>query len=192
MDPLDLAQWKMLTDILSGLATIAALIAAGIWGWYNFGLRREAHPKVQFDLDAEIIARQDGQVLLELSATLQNLGQVRHRISDFTFRLFTLRGSDAIEAGGDRINGQVRFTPIRRDVPWMGHGYSTFIDAGVTQTYRHITAVPDDVTLCMLHSSFDYPDSPGQSHSAQKVRALPGAVPPSASPSTASASAPVP
>ncbi len=59
---------------IKNLITILAIFAAGIWTFYRFGINRERHPKLQFDLDMEVLGKTDKQIFVQIIAIVQNKG----------------------------------------------------------------------------------------------------------------------
>lgn len=157
-------------NVIKDAVTALAVLVGGGWAVAKFILRREAHPKVQFDLDLNVIGRFDSKVVIELTAIIENKGLVRHAVSEFTFSLLHLPGSVTITDGDERIEGQVEFMPLIKKRSWLGkNDVYTFVDPGVIQRYSYITHLPVDAALALLHSRFRYRDAKSDFHSAQRV-----------------------
>ena len=166
---LEVSGLNEIAGALASLATVAAIVAGGIWTYLNFGWRREGHPKIQFDVSAEVIGRSGDGLLLEVTATVKNLGLVRHRIMVFWFNLFILKDGADMVLGGPKLNNQVKFEPHLRRQYWMGKGFRTFVDPGVEQVYRHATVVPADTAFVIVKSQFRYHAQRRARHTAQKA-----------------------
>lgn len=157
-------------NIAMKIVETLAIIVAGLWAFWRFILQRESHAKIEFDVNLEIIGYQNNQCLVEVIASITNKGNVRHIIRDFQFSMFTLSDIDTIVLGNDDINNQVKFKKIIDSRSWFPDSYNySFIDSGVTQNYRHITAVPKETCFILLQSKFVYPDKNSGFHSAQKT-----------------------
>jgi hypothetical protein len=162
----------ILEDLESGAKTIA-IIVAGSWAYWKFVLQREAYPKIEFQLDARPLGRQGGRLVLELLATMKNVGAVRHRAPQFSLNLRYVTSSDPIASGDSKINFQTRFPHStnkelglekRAFVPWR-----PFVEPGVTQIFTYVADVPDGTTFVLVQSEFCYDDEWRTTHSAQKV-----------------------
>jgi hypothetical protein len=80
--------------------SVIGLLAAG----YFFLLRRELYPRAQFDLSMRLLGERDDELLLEVGATVKNIGIVRHSIKLFTYSLRGLDiGSPWVE-NADKLN----------------------------------------------------------------------------------------
>ena len=57
---------------ISSLVTILALILAGVWTLYRFGIAREQYPKLQFDLKVKSLGISRDKKIVELIAVITN------------------------------------------------------------------------------------------------------------------------
>ncbi len=79
--------WKdLFTAIKDALLAIGVLVGGG-WALWRFVLEREGKPKIQFDLDLNILGKQGNKFLVEVIAIVENKGRVRHWLKDFRFDL---------------------------------------------------------------------------------------------------------
>ena len=165
-----LSEWKELSDIVSNVVTAIGVLVGGGWALWKFGIQREAHAKIEFDLDLKVLGRQDKQFLVEIAAIVHNKGLVRHWLQDFRFDLLYLPKSAEIQCGDARINEQVLFQPLFKKRYWIPPDWiSSFIDPGVRQRYTYISSVPDDASYILVFAIFKYPDEESEFHTAQKV-----------------------
>lgn len=73
----DACEWKSVAEIISNLVTALAVIAGGGWALWRFGIQREAHAKIEFGLQLNVLGRQGGSLLVEVIANVTNKGLVR-------------------------------------------------------------------------------------------------------------------
>ena len=158
---------------LESLVKIAAIIIGGWWAYRKFIRQREAHPKIEFQLDVRPLGRQSGRLLVELSASMKNAGAVRHKTPQFTLEVRYLLSSDTVQSGDSSINYQTVFPHStnhelklekRSFVPWR-----PFVEPGVTQVFTYVTDVPDASAYVLLLSKFSYDDEWCTTHTAQRV-----------------------
>src|SRR4030095_14385519 len=100
-----LALFEDLKDII----TILAILAAGLWTVYRFGITRERYPKLQFDLDLIITGKTDKYYILQLIALVENKGLTRQYIRDFKFNLLYFNNDTEVDCRHKTINKQLKF-----------------------------------------------------------------------------------
>ena len=89
----------MPTDTLQFMATAGgSALAAGAAVWW-FLFRRELEPASEMTLDVDFAGRQDGQILMEVIATLANKSAVRQTYRDFLVKVRYLLPSDKVADG---------------------------------------------------------------------------------------------
>lgn len=74
---------------ISSLVTILALLLAGVWTLYRFGISREQYPKLQFDLHLNQLGTSRDKRVVKLVATITNKGIARQYIHGFRFNILT-------------------------------------------------------------------------------------------------------
>jgi hypothetical protein len=160
-------------DIAGGIKdclAAAGVLVGGAWALWRFVLRRELHPKIQFDLDLHVVSREHDHLVVEVVAVVENKGIVRHWLRDFRFDLLYLPVGAPIVEGDERINRQALFEPIFKKRYWIPPDWiSTFIDAGVVQRYTYLARVPKTSSMLLVFAMFRYPDSNSEFHTAQKA-----------------------
>src|SRR5262245_46623738 len=166
---MSLTDFKDIAGGIKDCITAAGVLVGGAWALWRFVLRRERHPKIQFDLDLSIVSREHDHLVVEVVAVVENKGLVRHWCRDFKFDLLYLpAGAPIVE--GDEINGQALFEPIFKERYWIPPDWlSTFIDAGVVQRYTYLAKAPKDASILFVFAKFKYPDSESEFHTAQKA-----------------------
>jgi hypothetical protein len=160
------------------LVSSFGIIIGGGWVIWKFSIQREAHPKVEFDLECEVIGSQDRKKIIQITACLHNKGSVRHKIdgNEFYYKIRYLLHSDKVSNGYEISAGkndaqqggkdekikvnQTRFKTfevngIKRS-RWAPRYEYTFIDPGVVQRYRSVVALPENVDFIVVRSYFKY------------------------------------
>jgi hypothetical protein len=158
---------------LESLAKTCAILVGGWWAYWRFVRQREAHPKIEFQVNARPLGRQGGRLLLEVSASMKNVGAVRHRTPEFTLNIRYLLGSDQVGSGGAAINYQTLFPHSTNEEIGLSQRsfilWNSFVEPGVTQAFTYIADVPQAATFILILSEFRYDDKARTPHSAQKV-----------------------
>lgn len=161
---------KDISEIVQNLATAVAILIGGGWTLWNFVLRRDRHPKVQFNVDLKVIGTHKEGYIVEVIAIIENKGIVRKYMEDFRFDLLILSEHDIIKEGGNNINGQVLFRKIIDKRSWIPPGWEySFIDSSVTQHYANTTIIPLDAKFAIVHGHFKYADKRSEAHTAHKT-----------------------
>lgn len=161
---------------LQGVTALFSAVSAGYALYWTYRLRKagdELFPRVNFTVDARFLGEQDGKVLAELSARIENKGTVPLKIKDFTFTLRGLAAGAAVNARDAADRPETDF-PLKlangcfAPVDWE---YS-FIYPGVTTEYNFVAAIPRDVAFMRLQSRFVYHDRPAEDHFAARAMAV--------------------
>ena len=169
---------ETLIEIGSKIIAFAALIGGTWWGVVKYLKRDEHFPRVVFEVSANFVGNQDGKVLFEVLAQLENKGMVPLKINDLKFKVRGLYENDTIEKGDETIRGQVSIPHLLLEGSWVSeHWNYTFIYPGVKTEYNYITAMPLNVSFIRVEGSFSY-DREGNSHHAAKLQKVPNQVNP--------------
>lgn len=164
---------EIIIDISSKIIAFAALIIGAWWGIVKYLKREEHFPRVGFEVSANFIGNQDGKVLIEVLAQLENKGVVPLKINDLKFKVRCLYENDEIERGDDSIRGQIKIPHLLLEGAWVPeHWNYTFIYPGVKTEYNYIAALPLNVSFVRVEGSFSY-DRKGNSHHAAKLQKMP-------------------
>jgi hypothetical protein len=83
-----MAGWSELAAPLESYATIAALLAAGLWTWQLFVRQRKRYPRLATKLEVEQVFLVDRVVLLRVSVRVTNTGTVMVTSPRAELRLF--------------------------------------------------------------------------------------------------------
>jgi hypothetical protein len=156
-------------DIGSKVIAFASLVGGAIWGLLKFVRRDELFPRVRFEVSARFLGEQDGQVLTEILAELENKGIVPVKFNDLEFKVRGLHKGDSLEDGPDAIRGQTNFPRLLREGTFVPDAWaSSFIYPGVATEYNFITTLEPAVSYVRVEASFSY-DRIGRSHRVAKV-----------------------
>jgi hypothetical protein len=140
------------------VAVISAIAAAGF-----FWKRREYAPRVQFDLGMRLIGERQHELLIELTATIRNVGLVRHQMRSFTFSVQGISVNDSWNEDPER-NQQISFPhKIISRRSWIPDTWirdrGTFVEPGVTQVYTYNIRISSDYEHLLLYAYMCYDQS---------------------------------
>jgi len=161
------------SDEIKNILTSIAIITGGAWTFWRYVLQREAHAKVEFNVDLKVIGLHKDNFIVEVIGIIENKGQVRKYLKDFHFDLLYLSDKHRIVEGDDKVNKQIIFEKVISDRYWIKPewGY-TFIDAGTTQYYTYTTYLPLDAKFALVFAKFKYPGIESDFHTSQKTIAI--------------------
>jgi hypothetical protein len=167
---------RVLAETINSLVSAIAILFGGIWVLYRFGLHREAHPRIEFDLELRYLGSHKSGTHVEVAAVLTNRGQVRHWINQYSLDLRVLKSGDPVVAGGPDLLCQTEFPHQLLDNQSLVSRSmdATFVDPGITQHYTFVTSVPADTVLVLVSARFSYRDSQSEFHTAQRAWNLEG------------------
>ena len=156
------------------VVTSIALIIGGVWAIWRFIFQREGVPHIEFSADINVIGKQNGYWIIELISTLENKGKAEHRIENFNFDVYGLKGNDKIVTD-KRWGSQVNFPQTVAKGSHMparlqDSGYF-FIEPDVKAKYSYIARVEKDVKYIIYHSNFGYKGK-RRHHTAEKTVCL--------------------
>jgi hypothetical protein len=164
---------KEIAETISNFASALGIVGAGLWVLFNFGIKRERHAKIEFELDLNVLGRQFDSLLVEVIAKVTNKGLVRHWLYDFRFDLLYLPKDMPLKLGDKLINEQVLFLPVIKKRYWIPPYWTcTFIDPGVCQHYTYLASAPANAKFLLVYAQFKYPDTESDFHTAQKTWAI--------------------
>lgn len=144
----------------------SALAALGAVWW--FIVQRQLAPQIEFDVDARIIKLDGGPVVAEYTLRLRNNGKVRVKLPGIGLRVRSLNRGDLIEKFDE---ARLKFPHVvckLQNVLSTDEDFDfTFLEPGITQCYRVVSAVPTDAILLLIFGEFEY--RKGWSHTAERV-----------------------
>lgn len=149
---------------LQSLITITAILIAGAWTLYRFGISREQYPKLQFDLHLNQLGISRDKQVVELVATITNKGIARQYIRDFRFNILTFDDETPFDMTDGKIENRLKFNKLNKshtpdakgELKWIDSKYQVFVDGGISREFRYVTALDKDVRFVMIYSKFDH------------------------------------
>lgn len=139
---IDVSLAKAVAAIAKDATTTVAVVVGGIWALWKFAIRREAHPKIQFSVELNVLGPLGDRIVVEVAALLENKGVVRHQITNFVFSLLYLPEGAPLQEE-EAFNGQVQFREAVSKRSWINPDYEyVFVDpTNNAKIYiRHITS----------------------------------------------------
>lgn len=157
-----------------GVAILVALF--GLYCAFEKWWKREEHfPRVNFDLNAELIDHKDGKIILNIVATLENKGQVPLKIKEFVCELRGLRDNDLLELGTEKIRNQLNFKQDLGGGVFIPADWNySFVYPGVKTEYTYVTIIPESTKYLLAKGRFHYLSN-GESHHAGRIIKIPNA-----------------
>jgi hypothetical protein len=140
---------------ISSLITIFALITAGAWTWYRFGISREQYAKLQFDLTLKQLGESRDKIIIELAANITNKGIARQYIRHFRFNILTFDDDMPFDLSDLRIEKRLKFSEMDKGLRWVSSEHPAFVDGGISQDFTYVTAVDKNVRFVMIYAKFD-------------------------------------
>ncbi len=139
---------------LSSLVTIIAIVIAGIWTLYRFGISRERYPKLQFDLDLRHLGDSGDKNIVELVAVITNKGITRQYIHDFKFNMLVFNENMPLDMSDEKIEKRLKFKELEKGLNWDDPKHTPFVDGGMRREFTYVTALDKEVRLVMIYSKF--------------------------------------
>ena len=166
--------WSHLFEYIGKFVTGGAAIVGASWALLKWKKQDELFPRINFEVSANFLGFQDGTIIAELVAVLENKGQVPLKISDFSFKLRGLRVSDELKKGPDAIRGQLLFPEVLEQGDFFPRSWNySFVYPGVRTEYNFVTAIPQNVAFVRMEAGFVYLGHRNDSHHAAKILAVP-------------------
>ena len=141
---------------LSSLITIFALILAGAWTVFRFGIAREQYPKLQFDLSLNQLGISRDKHIVELVAVITNKGIARQYIHQFRFNILTFDDTMPFDTMDPKIEKRLKFNDLEKGLRWASSEHPAFVDGGMSQQFTYVTALDKEVRFVMIYSKFDH------------------------------------
>lgn len=149
---------------LQSIITITAIILAGAWTVYRFGIAREQYPKLQFELQLNKLGTSRDKVIVELIAVITNKGIARQYIKGFRFNILTFDDEMPFDMSDLKIEKRLKFKKLNKsdhqdakgELSWIDSKYPVFVDGGISREFRYVTALDKDVRFVMIYSKFDH------------------------------------
>jgi hypothetical protein len=162
-----------LFEFIGKAVSAMAALAGGWWAFEKWRRRDEHFPRVYFEVTVKFIGSKDGQIVLELLASLENKGVVPLKIKHFAFKLLGLKEADPLSRGGPDVRGQLQFPHLLEEGYFVPPDWDySLIYPGVKTEYDFVTSIPADVLFVRMQGDFEYLQT-GASHHAAKVLKVP-------------------
>lgn len=149
------------SEPIKNLITAFAITIGGFWTLWRFVLNREGNAKIEFNIDLKVIgkSKSNNKYIIEAIAIVENRGNARHYVNNFTFDLLYLSENHEIKDGCKKINYQLQFEKLNeKKKVWIPDKWgNSFIDAGITQHYTYVTHVPIESKFILIYAKFNYP-----------------------------------
>lgn len=167
---------SQLFEFLGKSVSALAAVAGAWWAFEKWRKRDEHFPRVFFEVMVNFIGSKDGQLIVELVATLENKGVVPLKIKNFTFKLLGLKAADPLVRGGEEVRGQLRFPHMLEQGVFVPQDWEySFVYPGVKTEYSFVASIPSDVEYVRMQGDFEY--FSGETHHAAKVLQVPHPAP---------------
>lgn len=146
---------------LSSYATILALLIGGAWAFNEFVLTRELYPKVNVEHEIDAIRLSDQEVLLRVTASLENTGSTYVSLTSGSVHIESVRPlSDVVVAKAAQYAGLDPKGPLRiswpalavRDLEWLGGELE--IEPGETETIYFEFLLPPSQQVINVYTFF--------------------------------------
>ena len=144
----------MSLDELQSLFTILAILLAGLWTIFRFGIAREQYPKLQFDLSLNQLGTSRDKQIVELVAVITNKGIIRQYIRNFKFNILVFDDTTPFDMTDTEIEKRLKFKEFSKGLNWDDPDHSAFVDGGMSRTFSYVTALEKDVRFVMIYSKF--------------------------------------
>jgi hypothetical protein len=139
---------------LSSIVTTFAILLAGAWTLYRFGISRERYPKLQFDLALRHLGTFRDKNVVELVAVITNKGITRQRINDFKFNVLVFEKEMPFDQTDGRIEKRLKFKVLEKELHWDHPEHKPFVDGGMRREFTYVTALDQDIRFVMIYSKF--------------------------------------
>lgn len=171
---LDLDRVDKLTRVIGNLGWGFTALFGAWWAVEKLRRRDEHFPRVNFEVGANFIGEQDGKVLAEVVAVIENKGIVPFKMKNLTFTLRGLSDRDAVLPRQDSERSEINFphklasgSLVPSDWPF------SFVYPGVRTEYNFVTTVPPEMAFIRVQGRFLYlTGRPGETHHAARTLAV--------------------
>lgn len=140
---------------IPSVVTAVAVVCAGAWSLFRFGISRESYPKLQFDLELNQLGKSRNRNIVELIATITNKGISRQYIHLFKFNILVFDDTMPFDVGDSKIEKRLKFQELEKGLNWVSTKHPTFIDGGMSHRFAYVTSLDENIKFVMLYSKFD-------------------------------------
>lgn len=151
------------------LIKLLLLLGGAFWGVYRFKVEGKHKPRVEFDVEANVIGMQNGAYAIEFVVLANNKGA---RTRSFEQITLTVRGVSFESELSDWDGNEPRlFFPKKlidkAELVYKKNYGSIFVEPGVNQKITYFSKIPDSISLISVRAHFSYDDK--KTHSAERM-----------------------
>lgn len=157
---------------IESFITSASMIIGGIWVYMSFIRQQEKYPNINFSADIKVIGKQEGSIIVELLAFIDNRGKAQHKMLEFNFDLYSISSDEKIETN-KKWGGQVDFKKLICQGSFLPKSLDFFfVDPGNSAKYSFIAKIPDNSSFLIFHTNFKYENRHDFAQTAEKTISL--------------------
>ena len=151
---MNFSEWSgAIKSILEGIA----IIVAGGWALYRFGLFRERFPSMEMENGVNYIGENHQEYLLELYCIIENKGKVRKWLVPLDFFFAFSQTGKPFEKSSE-FNDEVWFnhTILKKGrTYWVSPTWHIpFVDGGSKKQFNYLTSIPKNSEFLYLYTRF--------------------------------------
>lgn len=165
-----------MSPFLETWGKLSSVIVALIGGWWaieKWRKRDEHFPRINFEVTANFLGIQDGQMVVEVVAILENKGVVPLKIKDFTFKMRGISSEDPLKKGNESVREQLLFTRELAKGPFIPEKWIySFVYPQVKTNYNYVTSIPMNISFIRVQADFAY-ILKGETHHAATICKVP-------------------
>ena len=152
---------------------LMAAIAGGYWAFVKWFKRDEHFPRIDFNVNIEVLGQKKAHIVLNIIATLENRGVVPLKIKNFVCKLRGIDRAESLELGGDEIRDQLNFKTKLGERSYLPiQGPYAFVYPGVKTAFPYVTIIPKTIEFVLALSKFEYLAN-GETHHSGHVMKIP-------------------
>lgn len=164
----------MLSELFEFIGKAVSVVAAGFafyWAFERWRRQEEHFPRINFELEIEIIDQTAAGTIINIISVVENKGLVPLRIKDFICELRGLNRDDPLEIGDENIRHQLNFKNLLEGGEFIPKDWEcSFVYPGVKTTYTFVTVLPKNVIYLLVRASFTYLDHKNTHHTGKIIR----------------------
>jgi len=170
----NLKTWLARASIAQSVFTVLSIIVGGWWVYLKFVRAQEKYPNLEFTADINPIGIQNGMLVVELLAYIENKGKAQHKMASLDFDLNALMPGDAL-VSDQRWGGQINFPAELCRGSFLPARYKYFfVDPGTKAKYSYVAGVPENAAFLLLHCYFRYSHRDKTGHAAERTIRIQG------------------
>ena len=160
-------------ESLGKIVSVIAGLGGGYWTFLKWFKRDEHFPRIDFNMNIEVLGQKKVHTVLNIIATLENRGVVPLKIKNFVCKLRGIDRAESLELGGDEIRNQLNFKTKLGGGSYLPIKWPyAFVYPGVKTAFSYVTIVPRTTEFVLALAEFEYLAN-GETHHAGKVMKMP-------------------